>query len=264
MHTRQGYRPACVLIAVYNQKLTIMSISHHLTPVNLETGKFQRESEITGTRLQWPSTDFSTFSLMMTLYPEKVLPYFDKNNEYYDFIFSFKKYEVSEKIFDPSEIRTKLIEINNILKTKEGFPLGKYYYFAYEGVKLFNFLYVTLLGSELNKIVEDKIYEEFELYEISTTFDEFSQASMLQNKRTVYVTDKLRKRTNSILDFQAFPSTIEIYKVERNYGFGKEIKKVHLTIKEPVEHFQEEIDRLINVCAICIAHKLGLKSYVDC
>lgn len=239
-----------------------MSVSHHFTPVNLETGKFQRESGITGIRLQLPSTDFSTFSLMMILYPEKVLPYFDKDKKYYDFIFSFKEYEVSEKIFDPSEIKNKLIEINNILEEKDGFPLGQYYYFAYEDVKFFNFLYVTLQGNELNKIIKDKIYEELEHYDISTNFDEFSQASKLSNVREVSITDKLGNRTKSILDLKAFPSTIEIQKVERDYGFGKEIKKVHLTFKKPFEHFKEEIDRLIMVCDICLEHKLGLKSCV--
>lgn len=238
-----------------------MGVSHHLSPVNLQTGKFQRESGITGTRLQFPSTDFSIFSLMMMLYPEKVLPYFGKDKEYYDFIFSFKEHEISEKIFDPSEIRAKLIEINNILRTKEDFPLGKYYYFVYGDAILNHYLYVTLTGRELNKIVEDKIYEAFESYDISTNFDEFSQASKLQSKRTVYVTDHSGKRTNSFLDLKAFPSTIAIIKAQReDYG---EIKNIHLIFKEPFEHFEEELDRLIKVCDICIEHRLGLKSYVE-
>ena len=247
----------------YHIKIKYMSISHHLTPVNLETGKFQRESGITGERLQFPSTDFSTFSLMMILYPEKVLPYFGRDKDYYDFIFSFKNFEVSEDTYDPSEIRFKLIEIINTLREKSGFPLGNYYYYDYEDAKSLNFLYVNLLGSELNKIVEDKIYEEFEPYDISTTFDEFNQASNLQRKIEISIRNKEGNRTKTFLNLDAFPSTIEINKVERDYGFGKEIKKVHLSSKEPLEHFQEEIDRLIKVCDICIEHRLGLKSHVN-
>ncbi len=208
-------------------------------------------------------TDFSTFSLMIILFPEKVLPYFDKDKEYYDFIFAFTKFEFSEKIFEPSEIRSKLFEISNILRTKEGFPLGNYCYFGYEDTKLLTCLYVTLRGSELNKVVKDKIYEESEPYNISFNFDEHNQCSLLEVTRVINVRDKYGKGANVIMDTTCFPSTIEIIKVDRDYGFGKEIKKIHLTFKKPFEHFEEELDRLIRVCDICIEHRLALKSHVD-
>ncbi|MBL7803347.1 MAG: hypothetical protein JNL02_06400 [Saprospiraceae bacterium] len=240
-----------------------MSVSHFLVPANSETGKIQNLSEIIGTRMPSGYADFSTVSLMIILFPEKVLPYFGKDKEYYDFIFAFTKFEFSEKIFEPSEIRSKLIEISNILRTKEGFPLGNYYYFQYEDTKLLTFLYVTLKGSELNKIVKDKIYEESEPYDISFNFDEHNQCSLLEVTRVINVRDKNGKGANVIMDISCFPATIEIIKVERDYGFGKEIKKVHLTFKKPFEHFKEELDRIIRVCDICIEHRLGLKAHVD-
>ncbi len=200
----------------------------------------------------------------MILYPEKILPYFEKNKEYYDFIFSFLEYEVSEKIFSPVEIRSKLVEIKNLLELKENFPLGKYYYFEFEDLKSNSFLYVTLKGSELNKIVENKIYNESILYDVNTNFDEHNQATLLRSNPTVSIKDENGQRTKSLLDFNAFPSTIHIEKVDRSHGFEKQSSKVNFVIKEPIEHFKEELDRLIKVCDICIDHSLGIKSYVDC
>ena len=136
-----------------------MSISHYLIPVNLEKGKNLVKYGNYREWVHFPSTNCSTFSLMMIMYPEKVLPYFRRDKYYYDFIFSFKKFEVSEDYFASSEIRIKLIEIINTLSVNSGFALENYYCSVFEDAKSLNFQYVNLLGSELIKIVEDEIYE---------------------------------------------------------------------------------------------------------
>ena len=104
--------------------------------------------------------------------------------------------------------------------------------------------------------------KEIEPYDITTTFDKFNQASNLQRKIELSNCNEKENRTKTFLNLDAFPSTIEINNEVRDYGFGKEIKKVHLSSKEPLEQFQEEIDRLINDCDICKEYRLGSKDYV--
>ena len=119
-----------------------MSISHYLIPVNLEKGK---NSVKYGNYREWvhfSSTNFSVFSLMMIMYPEKVLPYFRRDKYCYDFIFSFKKFEVSEDYFASSEIRIKLIEIINTLSVNSGFALENYNCFLFEIAKYLIFHYL--------------------------------------------------------------------------------------------------------------------------
>lgn len=243
-----------------------MSVSYHLVPVHKETGAFQSLYELTDKRM---NNDYSKLANVTFEFQQQVLDFFEKEKTDYDFLFACLEQEVSEKTLVPSVLKNSLEEMLQILKTKTGFPIPAFYYFNYEDTRHFNFLYVTLLGSELNKIVVDKIYHASEAYAINTSFDMLNgyyrsgEEIKQWSSKEISIKDEAGNRSKGALDLSAFPSTIQIIKTERDYGFGKEIKKVDLILKSPFEHYEADLNSLIDLCQLCIEHDLGIKTYVD-
>lgn len=242
-----------------------MGVSYHIVPVNKETGKFENLFLITGKRI---NNEINKLGNVMIQFPERVLNYFEKDISYFDFIFSLKSQEISETTFEPEVVKQKLLQTIKTLETKDNFPINRYNYYRYEDEKDFTFLYVTLLGKELKKITLDDSFVDSEIYDINTSFDIFnnyneSGKQFYQWNKEVYVTDANNNRTTSSLNYDSFPSKIQIIKVERDYGFSKEIKEVSLILKKPFEHFEQELNDLIEICEECIKHNLGIKSYVS-
>jgi hypothetical protein len=156
-----------------------------------------------------------------------------------------------------------------VLESNDSFPIHRFKYFGYGDVKAFNFLNVTVNGAVLNKIAMDKNYIDSHNYDLTTSFDIFnnyrtSGRDFYQMSPVIYINDEENTRTTSTLDLNAFPSTIPIVKVERDYGFDQEITEVNLLLKSPYEHFEEELNELISICEACTKHNLGLKTYVEC
>ena len=98
-------------------------------------------------------------------------------NFFFDFIFSLTQSEISIITYQPEHLKALFIELLNILKTKEGFPIPRYNYFRYEGQMESTYLYVNVNGTELNKIVEDKNYSSHSNYDINASFDKWNNFS---------------------------------------------------------------------------------------
>jgi len=242
-----------------------MGVSYHLVPTNKATGSFENVFSFSGQRF---NNEINQLGHLMIQFQDQILDFFGKDTAFFDFIFSLKEHEVSEITFDPAILKDKLEFTLKQLQHKDDFPIPQYHYFSYEDIKEFQFLYVSLMGKELNKIISGTTYLDEEVYDINTSFDPFNQYDLIrqsfqQKAPTVYVKNTAGERTTARLNLDAFPSSIQIEKVERDYGFGKEIRTVHFILKTPFDHFKDELQQLIALCQACIDHDRGIKAYVS-
>lgn len=234
-------------------------------PVHKETNSFVEPGKLS-TDL---NNDFSIFAELMINFPSKFIEYFNKHELFFDFIFSLTQSEISIITYQPEHLKALFIELLNILKTKEGFPIPWYNYFRYEGQMESTYLYVNVNGTELNKIVEDKNYSSHSNYDINASFDKWNNFSesggiFKQGNTLVYIKTEEGINYRSNLDYNAFPGEIFINNTQDNIRLRKEIKKVFLVLKTPYEHLSDTFNNLIAICNVCIERGYGLKSYVSC
>lgn len=179
------------------------------------------------------------------------------------------KSEISKIIYLPENLKSLFVELLEILKTKEGFPIKGFNYFNYDGLMESTFLYVNLKGGELNKIVEDKIYFKDADFDVNTSFDKWNNCfeyagSLKQKQTTVYIKTEEGERFRSNLDLNSFPITLNVNRTLSNIRLGKEINKVDLIVKTPYEHLLPMFENLIAICGFCIEKNYGIKSFVEC
>lgn len=243
-----------------------MGVSYHLVPVNRKTEKFENIFKVFGKRI---NNEINILGNFLIQFPKRFLTFFGKDEEYFDFIFNLKKEEVSSLVYEPAELKSKLSEVMDTLKTKNNFPIKQFYGFNYEGLRDSSALYVNLKGEELNRIVQDGDFVNDDAFDISTIFDmyngynETGNRENNQNPPTVYIWDENKNRTTKELNLDVFPTKIKIIKCEQNYGLNQEIKEVHLILKTPYEYFEQELRNLSDLCEECMKHDLGIKSYVS-
>ncbi len=242
-----------------------MSVSYHLMPIDKKTESFV---DLNSLKIKLEN-DFSIFAELMINYPDKFNQYFAKHELYFDFIYSLRKSEISKITYQPENLKLLFIDLLEILKTKEGFPIKSFNYFNYEGLMESTYLYVYLDGNELNKFVEDKIYHNDSKFEINTSFDKWNNYSVIggdfeQRNTIVYIKTEEGERFRSNLDLCAFPNVIKINGTQRNINLGKEINQVSLILKTPYEHLYPMFQNLIEVCNFCIDRNYGIKSFISC
>lgn len=242
-----------------------MGVSYHLVPVEKETGQFKSMFSTFGRNI---TNEINILGSFLIQFSDRFLNYFEKDREYYDFVFSLSKHEISEDIFDPEIIKTKLIETRETLKIKNNFPINQFYGFKYDDNWESPGIYITLLGEELNKIIVDGEYQNDGLYDINTIFDIFNGYNELYQKEfyryppIVYINDNNNERTTKLLNLSAFPTKIRIEKSSYNFGLDRDLKDVSLILITPYEYFEKEIANLIDICEECTKHNLGIRSYV--
>lgn len=240
-------------------------VSYHLLTVNKETGAFENLFSVTGKRV---GNEIMKLGNFMILFPDAAQSFFEKDWTYYDFIDTMRHQEVSENIFEPEVVKSKLLATLDLLKTKDGFPMPHFNYFRLDDVMDIDAISVTLLGEELNKITVGGTYNPSESYNIQTYFDATNNyqrrgLEIYRDPPRVNAVDQEKNRQNSKLNLDVFPSKISILDCSQNARLGKEIKEVSLLLKTPLAYFEPEINNLVEICDLCIAHNLGLKTYVE-
>lgn len=211
---------------------------------------------------------FSSLAELMINFPDQFLDYFEKHELTFDFIYSLKESEVSTTTYQAEQLKWLFKELLEILQTREGFPIPVFRFFNYENRMEGTALAVNLKGSELNKLVTDNGYFEHGDFEISTSFDNCHNYSLIrdefiQTTPTVYVTTEENERFKSELDLSAFPGVITINHTHRNINLGRAIQQITLVAKTPYEHFLPMFTNLIATCDACMAKGYALKSRVS-
>lgn len=242
-----------------------MSVSYHLMPVDKKTEIFI-DTYDAGFKM---NNDFSIFAELMINYPDRFLDYFDKHELFFDFIYSLNRSEISKITYQPENLKALFIELLEILKIKEEFPIKAFHYFQYEDLLESTFLYVNLIGSELNKIVEDKVYHKDSNFDVNTSFNKWNNYAenggyFRQKPSTIYIKTEEGEQFRSNLDIKSFPGILLINRTQNNINLGREIKQVSLVLKTPYQHLFQMFTNLIELCDACEARNYGIKSYISC
>ncbi len=242
-----------------------MSVTYHLVPVDKTTNTFVDFHSL-GKNIP---NDFSLFAELMFNHSDRFLHYFDKHELVFDFIYSLNESEISKITYEPESLKAIFLDLLEMLKTKEGFPINSFNYFGYEDVLETTFLHVNLKGSELNKIITGMDFHKDSDFDIRTSFDKWNNYSesngvFEQKKAIVYIATPEGDRYHADLNYDAFPGILTINKTLNNINLGKAITQIQLIHKTPYEHLQPLFTNLIGICDLCIEHNFGIKSFVEC
>lgn len=244
-----------------------MSVSYHLIPVDKQTGATIQQD---GTMPKLKN-DFSIFAALVIQYPDRFIGYFEKHELYFDFILCLRRLEKSTIIYQPNLLKSLFQELLGLLATKDGFPIPAFNYFRFEDTLDFKFLYANLQGSELNKIVEDKVYFKDSSFEIAASFDPWNNytetaqgGGFKQVNPIISIKTEEGNMFKSAMDLRAFPSELAINHASALMGIGKDAKQVSLVLKTPYEHLSPIFNDLIEVCDYCMERGYGLKSFISC